>query len=299
MHDRDSLQRFLFERFDVRGEIVHLNAAWHEILVRHEYPEVIQQVLGEMVAATVLLSATLKFNGSLIMQLQSDGPLSLAIIEATSDRTIRGVAEWSGEPGELEYSKILGEGILAVTIDSNEGDRYQGIVDLESGDIATALENYMLRSQQLETRLWLASDQSQSVGMLLQKMPSSHSDIETMDETVQDLDAWNRITQLANTVEDAELKLLPFAEVIHRLFHEEDVRVFEIEPVSFRCSCTRDKVRDMLKMLGYDEVKSVLETEGKVGVNCQFCNHYYGFDKVDVEEVFATDVPGQSTDTRQ
>lgn len=298
MHDRDSLQRFLFEHYDIRGEIVHLNAAWHEILVRHEYPDVIQKVLGEMVAATVLLSATLKFNGSLIMQLQSDGPLTLAIIEATSDRTIRGVAEWNDESSDLQYDRILGDGILAVTIDSDDGDRYQGIVDLESGSIATALENYMLRSQQLETRLWLASDKSQSVGMLLQRMPSSQSSVE-MDQTVQDLDAWNRITQLANTIEESELKLLPFSEVIHRLFHEEDVRVFEAEPVSFRCSCTRDKVRDMLKMLGYDEVKSVLETEGKVGVNCQFCNHYYGFDQVDVEEVFATDIPGQSTDTKQ
>jgi len=298
MHDRDLHQRFLFEHLNVRGELVHLNQSWLEILKRHEYPENIRNILGEMAAAAMLLSATLKFKGSLIMQIQGNGPLSIAVIEATSERTLRGLAQWDGDISKMNLLEMVGKGTLVITIDPHIGERYQGIVDLGTGDLGQALENYMLRSQQLETRLWLFADGFCSAGMLLQKMPDDISDNILVEDEDEDEDAWSRVTQLANTVSSDELALLPFETLIRRLFHEEDVRVFEKDPVSFRCSCTRDRVTDMLRMLGYEEVQSILESEANVGVNCQFCNHYYEFDKVDIEEVFSTNVASNKPTTK-
>jgi len=297
MHDRDLLQRFLFENLSIRGELVHLNAAWQEMLRRHEYPDTIQDILGEMAAAAVLLSSTLKFKGSLIMQIQGDGPLSMAVVESTSDRTLRGLAQWQGDVSSPDLLDLVGKGTLAVTIDPEVGERYQGIVDLSCGDIGMALEDYMLRSQQLETRLWLYTDETQSAGMLLQKMPGDNQPAKS-NVINEDDDGWGRVTQLAATIDQEELTELSFSNVIYRLFHEEDVRIFDAEPVSFRCTCTRDRVRGMLRMLGYDEVKSVLDENAKVGVNCQFCNHYYEFDCVDVEALFATDIPSAGPDTK-
>ncbi|WP_455366448.1 Hsp33 family molecular chaperone HslO [Kaarinaea lacus] len=294
MHDRDLHQRFLFEYHPVRGELVHLNQSWQEILKRHEYPDNIQKILGEMAAAAVLLTATLKFRGSLIMQIQGSGALSMAVIEATSDLTLRGLAQWEGDIADMDLLEMAGTATLAITIDPDAGERYQGIVDISSGDIGKALEDYMLRSQQLETRLWLFANGANAAGMLLQKMPENLiGDIPENDE-----DAWSRVTQLADTIHTEELTLLQFEELIYRLYHEEDVRVFEKQPVSFRCSCTRDRVVDMLRMLGYEEVQSIFDTEPNVGVRCQFCNHYYEFDRVDVEELFAVNVSTGNPATR-
>ncbi|MCI0506727.1 MAG: Hsp33 family molecular chaperone HslO [Gammaproteobacteria bacterium] len=294
MHDRDLHQRFLFEYLAVRGELVHLNQSWLEILKRHEYPANLQKIMGEMAAAAVLLSATLKFKGSLIMQIQGKGPLSMAVIEVTSERTLRGLAQWQGDITGMTLPELAGAGTLAITIDPGAGERYQGIVDLSSGDIGKALEDYMLRSQQLQTRLWLFANGSYAAGMLLQKMPDTPAN----ELLSHDDDAWPRVTQLANTVKTDELALLKFEELIRRLYHEEDVRVFEKQPVSFRCSCTRERVVDMLRMLGYEEIQSILDTETNVGVRCQFCNHYYEFDRVDVEEVFAANVAAGKPTTR-
>ncbi len=294
MPDRDFRQRFLFDQFPIRGELVHLNQSWREIINRHSYPGSIQNLLGEMAAAAVLLSATLKFNGALHLQIRGNGPLSMALMESTSDRTIRGLAHWNGNVEEKSFSDLVGDATLAVTIESNANERYQGIVDLKCGSLAQALENYMQRSQQIDTRLWLAPGGSQVSGMILQKMP----EFDQLLPRDVDTDAWPRITQLADTVQPEELADLEFGNLLYRLFHEEDVRVFEKLPVSFRCSCSRDRVREMLKMLGYAEVLDVLNTENRVHVNCEFCNHEYNFDSVDVEEVFAIEVPARTTKTR-
>jgi molecular chaperone Hsp33 len=296
MQDRDLRQRFLFENLSVRGELVHLNQSWQEILKRSNYPESIQTVLGDMAAAAVLLSATLKFNGSLIMQIQGTGPLTMLVMEATSQSTLRGLAQWQGDVEAMGLLEMVGEPTLIITINPDQGERYQGIVDLTSGNIAQALENYMIRSQQIQTRIWLYSDSVQASGMLLQKMPSLSS---TNQFSEVDDDGWPRITLLADTVRKEEISELDFSSLLRRLFHEEDVRIFEKTPVSFRCSCTRDRVIDMLRMLGYDEVKSIIEEKDRVEVRCQFCNHYYGFDVVDVEQLFASDIRNAITSTRQ
>jgi len=295
MYDRDLRQRFLFEHFSVRGELVHLNQSWQEMRKRDEYPPSIQSLLGDMAAAAMLLSATLKFKGSLIMQIQGKGPLTIAVMEATSANTLRGLAQWQGDVASKSLLDMVSDAVLVITVVPDNGERYQGIVDLGAGSIAQALEDYMLRSQQLDTRIWLHTDSNQASGMLLQKMPA----VPAMSLLTEDEDGWNRVVTLANTVQPLELARLEFSHLLARLFNEEDVRIFEKIPVSFRCSCTRDRVVDMLKMLGYAEVKSILDEKPQVDVRCQFCNHYYGFDAVDVEQLFATDVINKTSTTKQ
>jgi molecular chaperone Hsp33 len=235
-----------------------------------------------MMAAAALLSATLKFEGSLIMQMQGSGPVQLLVVEATSEQTLRATAKWDGDLAEGNVTELLGAGRFVISIvPSNGKQAYQGVVSIEGESIAQVLEHYMAKSEQLETRLWLASDSRQAAGMLLQKLPAAHS---------EDADAWDRATRLGETIKREELLALPAPEIIRRLYHEEDVRVFEPRPVAFRCSCSLDRVTSMLRMLGHDEVRSIIQERGNVEVDCEFCGRHYFFDAVDAEQVFAADV---------
>ena len=266
----------------MRGEIVHLDATWRAVLERRRYPAPLQSLLGDMMAAAALLSAILKFEGSLIMQMQGNGPVQLLVVEATSEHTLRATAKWEGDLAQGNVTELLGAGRFVISIVPSGGKQtYQGIVAIEGNSIAEVLEHYMAKSEQLETRLWLASDSQQAAGMLLQKLPAAPT---------QDEDAWNRAKQLGETIRREELLSLPAREIIRRLYHEEDVRVFESRPVAFRCSCSRERVTSMLRLLGHDEVKSIIAERNTVEVDCEFCGRHYTFDAVDAEQVFAADV---------
>lgn len=286
----DSLQRFIFEHTPVRGEIVHLNATWRAVLERHDYPDRLREVLGELMAAAALLSATLKFDGSLILQVQGSGAIKLLVVECTSEQTMRATAKWE-EQAELAggFRELLGDGRFVITIAPTDlTQTYQGVVELSGDSVSSVLEHYMSTSEQLETRLWLAADAEQATGMLLQRVPGSK----------QDEEGWKRAVILAETLKREELLQLPAREMVRRLFHEEDLRLFEPRIVSFRCSCSRDRVVNMLRMLGREEVHSILEERGKVEVGCEFCNRHYAFDVVDAEQIFAADVVTPPTATR-
>ena len=287
MNDKDKIQKFLFENLGIRGEIVRLNNSWQEMLKRHNYPSTIQNILGQMTAASTLLSSTLKFDGSLIMQIHGTGALRLAMAECSSDKTIRGIAQFDDPESHESLLDLTGKGTLAITIDPKKGDRYQGIVDLSNGDFVQSLEDYMRKSQQLTTWLWLFADEEQCVGMLLQKMPEDANDYKIFHRE-KDQDSWTRVVTLANTITREEMLSLSFQNIVHRLFNEEDVRIFKPEPIRFKCSCTRDRVRNMLRMLGYEEVLAALIQEEVLAVNCEFCNQKYEFDRVDVEALFAS-----------
>jgi len=285
MRSQDLLQRFVFENAPIRGELVHLDKTWRTVLERHDYPPVVRSLLGEMMAAAALLSATLKFNGSLILQIQGNGPVQLLVVESTSDHSLRGMAQWNEPLKPAPFPELVGEGRFVITIDPREaGQRYQGIVALEGSTLSEALENYLRRSEQLDSRLWLAADQEQAAGMLLQKMPQGR---------VDDPDMWDRAVHIGTTLTEHELLALPAGEIIHRLYHEEDIRLFNSQSVRFHCSCTRDRVANMLRLLGYDEVQSILVERGAIDVDCEFCNQHYTFDKVDAEQLFAagSDIP--------
>lgn len=288
----DILQRFLFENAGVRGEVVQLDATWQAVLARHEYPPTVREVLGESMAAAALLAATLKLKGSIILQVQGEGPISLLVVECTAQGTLRGLAHWKGEVPATDLHGRFGDGRLVITVDPGEGmERYQGIVPLEGANLAEALDMYLTRSEQLATRLWLAADEKRAGGLLVQKLP------DTADEV--DADAWNRVTTLGATITPAELLQLAPREVMHRLFHEEDLRVFDGEPVSFRCSCTRERVEGMLRRLGQEDLEALLREQGGVTVNCDFCNQRYLFDSVDVAQLFLDDASSHhAADTR-
>lgn len=290
MQPRDTLQRFLFEHTAVRGEIVQLDAAWRTVLARHDYPPGVRRLLGEMMAAAALLSATLKFSGAMIMQIRGSGPVSLLVVECSAALEMRAVAKWEGQIDDgAALPDLVGDGHFVITLDPGDGKKpYQGIVAVEGDSVAAALEHYMLRSEQLDTRLFLAADQWSAAGMLLQKLPGVQE---------SDRDAWNRAVHLGGTLTAQELLGLPGGDIIRRLFHEEDVRVFDPLPVVFRCSCSYERVAAMLRMLGREEVQAALDEQGKIDVQCEFCNQHYGFDEIDVAQLFVAGAvaPGGSS----
>jgi molecular chaperone Hsp33 len=291
MSTNDTLQRFLFEGAPIRGEVAHLDATWRAVLERHEYPPVLRRVLGELMAAGALLAATLKFDGSIILQLQGNGPVKLIVVECTSEQTLRATAKWDGElDDDAQLGTLLGDGRFVITLVPRDGGQsYQGVVAIDPAGVAASLEHYMQTSEQLDTRLWLAAGEERAAGLLLQKLPAR----EEPDE-----DSWNRATKLAETITQPELLQLPARNLLHRLYHEEDIRLFEPRPVSFRCSCSPERVAAMLKMLGLAEVRSILAEREMVEVTCEFCNRAYRYDSVDAEQIFAAAHPAQAGSTR-
>lgn len=284
----DSLHRFLFEHFPVRGELVHMDASWQAALDRQDYPEPVRRLLGEAMAATVLLASTLKFDGRLTLQIQGDGPVNLLVVQCTSRLVVRGMADWQAAVEDPSLEALVGGGRMAITIEPEGRERYQGIVPLEGDSLARSFEAYFERSEQLPTRLWLAADGDAASGMLLQVMPD--------EGPSPDSDAWDRATKLADTVTDDELHDLPVEHLLHRLYHEEDVRLFESSPVAFRCSCSRDKIAELIRRLGREEAESILDERGDIEVGCEFCGRQYRFDAVDTEAVLSdSEQPGPST----
>ena len=278
MLEKESLQRFLIEHTNVRGEWVHLDATWQAVLERADYPPAVREPLGEAMAAVALLAATNKFNGSLTLQVSGDGPISLLVVQATAAKTLRGLAHWRSDVPEGSLAARFGHARIVITIDPGQGkERYQGVVGLVGDHLGDALKEYFERSEQLPTQLWLAANEQVAAGLLLQKLPGE----------TEDADAWNRTVTLAETVTRDELLALGADEVLRRLYHEEQVRLCERDPVSFRCTCSRERVADMILGLGPDEARSILDEQGEISVNCDFCNAHYLFDAVDVEQIFA------------
>ncbi|ACT48403.1 Hsp33 family molecular chaperone HslO [Methylotenera mobilis] len=289
----DTLQRFVFENTPIRGNLVNLTSTLQLALNKQHLPVGLKRALGELMAASALLTATLKMSGSLVLQIQSKGALKLLVVECNSDFGIRATAKWKGEVSdEQSLFDLMSQGQFMITLDPKDGRQaYQGIVALEGDSISTILENYMLRSEQIDTKIWLHCDGNAAAGMLLQKLPDTMNQVtKTEDLSAQDLDAWNRIGHLADTITDDELLNLPTETILTRLFHEEDVRLFEASNTKFHCSCSRESVSGMLRMLGNDEITSIIEEQGKIEVNCDFCNAHYSFDKVDATQLMVSEV---------
>lgn len=293
----DTLTKFMFDNATVRGELVELHATWQEILKHHNYPEPVRNLLGELTAAAVLLCANLKFEGSMIMQIHGDGVIKLLVVECNNHLQLRSMAKLTDDvaiaanAGLTELINAHGNGRFVITLDpadKSAGQQpYQGIVPLEGATIAAIIENYMKQSEQLDTKLWLASDAQVSRGMLLQRLPyfggkSVHQ--ENDREAAQH--AWERAALLGNTVQPAELLSTDNPTLMHRLFWEETLRAFEPKKIAFVCTCSREKVGNMLAMLGKTEVMEALSGLGSLAINCDFCGKPYQFDAVDCAELF-------------
>lgn len=292
----DTLQKFMFEGSAVRGELVEISETWRQVQERRDYPKAVKTLLGEMLAAAALLSANLKFNGSIVMQIHGDGPLNLLVVECDAELRLRATAKLtpdaviSDDASLPQLVNANGHGRFAITLDPKDKlpgqQAYQGIVPLDGDSVATVIEHYMARSEQLDTKLWLAADDNVSRGLLLQKLPDEGG---TDAPVKDDLETWNRTVTLASTVRNEELLQIDIGTLMRRLFWEETIRVFEPKHPGFYCNCNREKVGNMLKMLGQAEVESALAELGQLGIDCDFCGKHYDFDKVDCAQLFATE----------
>jgi len=281
VNDVDTLRRFLFEGLHARGELLHLDETWQQIQANQKYPPAIREVLGEALAASVLLASTVKFDGVMTLQIQGDGPMNLLVVECSSDKQVRGLAKWKGDVPAGSFSELAGSGRLTITIERGEGkDRYQGIVPLSGDRLADCLDAYFAGSVQLPTRLWLAATDSRVAGLLIQRLPAPAK--EDIDE-----DDWHRLQLVAATVTNDEMIGLAGPDLLKRLFSEDDLRLFRGIPVTFACSCTRERVAVALRLLGRTDVDSLIEERGSVEARCEFCNRQYRFDPVDAEGLFA------------
>jgi molecular chaperone Hsp33 len=297
MHDRDSLHRFMFEHYPIRGQLVHLDAAWRALIEHREYPAGIRDTLGQATAASLLLASTIKFKGELSLQLQGDGPVHLMLVQCTDGLGVRGLARYREEGvGKLEFDALFGNGNLTVTLETESAaQRYQGIVPITGSRLSDALQLYFENSEQLPTRLWLHADADGASGMLLQRLPAEGAAARAGAVQPADVeDAWRRVQLIGDTLTAEELCTLADQEILHRLFNEDDVRLYEAAPVYFRCRCSRERVTGMLQGLGEQEIRAVVAERGEVEVRCDFCNRAYTFDAVDVAQLFNAGVAADS-----
>ena len=301
-----SLTKFLFEGLPVRGMVVRLTDAWTEALRRRAtvgaHPPELRALLGEMTAAGLLMQANIKFNGALVLQMFGDGPVKLAVVEVQPGLSFRATAKVVGDvPAGAQLEAMLnvrGQGRCAITLDPKDklpGQQpYQGVVPLHGDQreplqqVQQVLEHYMLQSEQLDTRLVLAANDEVAAGLLIQRMPVEGDGNlgRHREDDIGLSEAFNRIAMLAATLTREELLTLPSDRILHRLFWEETLRVFEPEAPYFACTCSAERVRNMLRGLGREESESLIAERGEVEVGCEFCGLQYRFDAVDVGEMF-------------
>ena len=288
MKEQDLLHRFLFENLGIRGEWVKLTTSWQTAKQHQQGPENAQLQLGQALAAVVMLSATIKFNGSMILQVQGDGDFKTLVAQSTHDRKIRGLIRSNVYVPEGPLESQFGQGRLVLTIEPDNAQPYQGVVPLQGSNLATALQTYFEQSEQLNTRLWLFANETHAVGLFLQELPSQNSDQAD----------WERIEMLADTVTEQELLDLDCGQLLYKLFNEEQVRLFAPEPVEFQCACSRPRIERTLRALGAEELEEILQEQGTIDVGCEFCGKQYLFDRIDVETMLAHESVASQSETR-
>ncbi len=280
----DRSLRFVIEDTDVRGEIVHLQDSLQEILAIHQYAPGVSRLLGEFLAAAVLLSTTLKFDGKLILQARSEGQIPLLMVECTNQRQIRAIARGAEHATSEDFAQLLTRGQLAITVDPAKGKRYQGIVPLMGECLATCLDAYFRQSEQLQTRVWLAADENRAAGMLLQQLPA-----QLTPDPEERQAQWGHVCTLGATITSGELLELNAEQILHRLYHEDPLRVFAPTRVNFHCDCSRERTFSALASLGSAELRDILSEQGSIAMDCEFCNQQYIFQPGDLLPLLTDD----------
>lgn len=298
----DRLLRIMFSKVSARAHLVRIDQSWLEVAHRHNDAPEVMQLLGEMSCASILLSASLKFDGAVILQIHGDGPVRLAVAECSAQLGFRSTVKMSETlevtPG-AGWQDLVNQGNMgrfSVVLDPKAASQtpYQGIVPLHAQGVARALEDYMCKSEQLPTRLWLACNGERAAGLLLQKMPNEGGAHTRPTDPSEDEEDWARLVALAETVTPEELLGTEASQLLHQLFWQEEPRLLEERPVEFSCSCSRTRVGKMLLTLGQQEVEEILTEQGHIEVNCDFCNSAYTFDSVDCTELFTRELPPSS-----
>ncbi|MCP1339207.1 Hsp33 family molecular chaperone HslO [Idiomarina sp. M1R2S28] len=267
----DQLSRYTFEEHDVRGELVQLTSSYQTLLRGHDYPAPVQELLGQMMAAVSLLTATLKFEGHIAVQLQGDGPLNFIAVNGNHNQELRGIARLKSELGATDLQSMIGKGQLVITLTPDTGERYQGVVSADADSISAMLENYFEQSEQLHTRVWLHADGEHAAGMLLQRLPA----------TGKDLTGFEHLATLTNTITAKEIYTLPAEELLHRLYHEEKVHLYPSQSVSFVCGCSRERTLEALASVSPEEIQEILAEEGEIMMRCDYCLTEYRFAPAD------------------
>jgi len=281
---KDQLHRYLFAHKHARGELVQLSQCYQTMITNHDYPQGVKQLLGELLSATSLLTATLKIDGEISVQLQGDGPvgymvINSSMISASDDNNlnaqqVRGIAKLTTHSDAVGLKNLIGKGNMVITIRPNNGEAYQGVVSLEHDTLAECLAHYFEVSEQIPTKIWLFTDIEKNIvaGSLLQLLPDG-------DDKEQQLQDFNHLAQLTNTLNAKEIFSLPANEMLYRLYHEEDVSLYEPQTITYLCGCSADKCLNAIAQIEPSEIKSILAEQGKISMTCEYCKTTYDFDE--------------------
>lgn len=292
---KDTLQRFIFDKAPVRGEYIRLEESFQDIMKQHPYPEPIRKLLGEALCVAGLLSATIKFKGRLTVQFRGKGNLKLLLAQCDDHFHVRGLAKWEGEMSYTDLMESFNQGVLAIMLDSGPSNRYQGIVSWRGNSLAESIEGYFQESEQLATKIWLAVNDEVAAGYLLQIIPVADKNAKGIEDEII-LPHWDRITALTNRLDENTLLELNYQDLLNYCYPEEEIRIFPSVEVEFKCTCSRKRGEDAILILGREEAEAELKNKQTIVVTCDFCNHEYVFDRIDVIKIFETnDKPPSQT----
>ena len=283
MSELDSLQRFLFKHASVRGEMVRLEQTYQTILSQQAYPPLVKHLLGEALMSAALLAGSIQFEGSFSLQFHGDKRLPLLLVQCDHHLHLRALVKYDESQKDIDYNSAFLEGKMTLFIDQyNQTQAYQSIVPIHSISMADNLSHYFAQSDQIQTRIWFATNQHQAAGMLLQLMPDTN--ILTREE------CWNYAINIGETITNHELLTLDNQTILHRLYHETELQLYPARHLSFRCQCNIDKMKQVLMVLGKKDVQQLLKEKPEVVIHCDFCNQRYMFNATDVEMIFNTPV---------
>lgn len=271
----DQLNRYLFDNVHVRGELVQVSKTYQEITQNHDYPAPVNHLLGQMLTATSMMTALLKFEGDITVQIQGDGPISSIVVNGNDQQELRGVANITGEIATNKLTDLFPKGYIVITITPKQGERYQGIVALDKDTLAQCLEAYFEQSEQLKTHFWLRVNDEHAAGMMIQALPEESDD-----------DGYDNLRQLSATIKDEELFELDPTTILNRLYHQEEVRIFEPQSLSFKCTCSKERSGSAIISIGREEAESIISEQSTIEMHCDYCNTQYIFNDEDVAQLF-------------
>lgn len=279
MKETDSLQRFMFEHAGIRGEIAHLKEVYQTIMGQRPYPPMVKNLLGEALISCMLLTGSIKFEGELSLQFQGDDRLPLLIVQCDNQLHLRAFAKYQEDLEVIDYAEAFLKGQMVLTINQyNQTQAYQSIVPIHATSMSENLMHYLAQSEQIASRVWLAVGEDMAAGMLLQLMPGQ--------DTLQREQFWEYAVHLGQTVSEEELLTLDNQTLLHRLYHETELRLFDSRQASFQCRCSEEKMKQIITILGEEEAKQLLQERGEIEVSCDFCNKHFSFDAIDITLLF-------------